>query len=310
MNEFELIERYLRPLTKNFSGSLNLADDAALLEPPPGMHVVITKDAMCEGVHFLGTESPALMAKKLLRTNLSDLAAKGAAPWCYFLALALPPSVGDAAEWLQSFVAGLAEDQKEFDICLAGGDSTRSKAGIFFSITALGLVPHGGMLTRSGAIPGQGIYVSGTLGDSALGLKLAMGAHAHTDDREFLIERYILPQPRVALGQQLRTLASSCMDISDGLVQDLGHLCKASGVGAVIHAERVPLSEPAKAQAGALEAALCGGDDYELLFTAPGTAALPLGITRIGEIVAGSGVVVLAQDGSEMTLTRTGYQHF
>ena len=322
MKEFELIETYFRPLAQGFAGSLNLADDAALLEPPPGMQLVITKDAISEGVHFLGTESPAFIAKKLLRTNLSDLAGKGAALWCYFLAIALPQQGEDASRWIASFASGLAEDQSEFGIHLAGGDSTRSKAGVFLSLTAVGLVPHGGMLPRRGALPGQGIYVSGTLGDSALGLEVISACRKPADphpcplperEREFLISRYLLPQPRLALGLKLRGLATSCMDISDGLVQDLGHLCRASGVGAVIHAGKLPLSDAAKAMPEALQAALSGGDDYELLFTSShdlSALALPCPVTRIGEITHGSGVQVLDAHGQPMTLDKKGFQHF
>ena len=200
----------------------------------------------------------------------------------------------------------------------------------------MGLAPRGAALRRSGAKPGDGIYVSGTLGDSALGLPLISSPSQGEDkgggytsnpynhsnphpvplperEREFLISRYLLPQPRLELGMKLRGIATSCMDISDGLVQDLGHICKASGVGAVIHAAALPLSDAARKQPGHLEAALSGGDDYELLFTSQHEVSaleLPCSVTRIGEITAAGGVVVLDSHGKELALQKQGFQHF
>jgi thiamine-monophosphate kinase len=312
MDEFGRIAHFFAPLASGFSGSLNLRDDAALLAPSAGHELVITKDALSEGVHFLGSESAGLIASKALRTNLSDLAAKGAKPLVYFLALMLPPGTGDA--WLEAFCAGLENDQKIFGISLAGGDTISTHGKLSISITAIGEVPLGSMLKRSGAQAGDAIYVSGTLGDSALGLRslqngLGMAA---------LEERYLLPQPRTALGLHLRTLAHACMDVSDGLVQDLGHICAASGVGALVHTPNIPLSPEAATQPGALTAALSGGDDYELLFTSPASAHAALEalsaevgvrISRIGEVVSGSGVRVLDASGDEVKLTSTGYVH-
>lgn len=328
MDEFALIKTHFAPLAKNFSGALNLADDAAVIAPPPGHELVVTKDAISAGVHFTDNEPPGLIAQKLLRVNLSDLAAMGATPLCYFLALILPSSLSfsgltresipmdprlkaedDRTKWIAAFAAGLAGDQETFGIALAGGDTTATKGKLALSLTALGTLPAGSALKRSGAKPGDQIFVSGTLGDAALGLE---------SNDAFLKRRYRLPEPRVALGQRLRGIASACMDISDGLAQDLGHICEASGIGAVIHRPLLPLSDAAKQHPLAHDAALSGGDDYELLFTAPpekeNTVAalakeLNLPLTRIGEMVSGKEVAVLDEAGKPLKV-KPGYRHF
>lgn len=313
MDEFALIKTFFAPLAKDFSGSLNLTDDAALIDIPAGKELVVTKDAIVEGVHFLGSEDPSLIARKLLRVNLSDLAAMGAKPLCYFLALMLPKSI--SPDWVQRFAQGLAEDQKEFSIHLAGGDTTSTPGPLALSLTALGTVPRGSALKRSTAKVGDGIFVSGTLGDSALGLKLLRNPDGspNTD----LIKRYLLPQPRVDLGQKLRGIASACIDISDGLVQDLGHICETSGVGAEIIRGKLPLSDSAAEMIAAdvelWDAPLAGGDDYELLFTVPPgkksyLAGLP--VTEIGVVTKGSGVKVLGNEGKPLAVTHTGFKHF
>jgi thiamine-monophosphate kinase len=322
MDEFSFIAKYLKPLAAHFPGSLNLSDDAALIAPPPGCELVITKDAVTEGVHFLGSEPPELIAAKALRVNLSDLAAMGATPLCYFLALMLPKNTGE--EWLENFAHGLAQTQKEFSISLAGGDTTATGGKLAISITAIGTVPTGQSLKRSGAKEGDDIYVSGTLGDSALGLELLQqGEH----DNHF-INRYLLPQPRIELGIKLRTVANACMDISDGLAQDLGHICAASNVGAVVYKDQISLSDchPAfiagsgsRDRRGMTEKALTHGDDYELLFTAPLSKkpqieeiskSLSLPITCIGKIIAGNTVKILDASGTEMILSKKGFRHF
>jgi thiamine-monophosphate kinase len=314
MHEFDLIKTYFAPLAASFPGSLNLTDDAALVDVPAGQQLVITKDAICEGVHFIGNESPALIARKLLRVNLSDLAAKGAAPLCYVLALMLPKNTSE--EWIRDLARGLAEDQKTFGIHLAGGDTTATRGALNLSLTALGTIPQGGMLKRSGAKVGDRIYVSGTLGDSALGL-FALQNNSHTP-HGYLVERYQLPEPRLALGQALRGIVNASMDISDGLVQDLRHICKTSSVGAIIHSQKIPLSGAARNQPNALEAALSGGDDYELLFTASAekTSAistlaqeLQLPLTCIGSITNEESVRILDAKGNPIALARGGFEH-
>jgi thiamine-monophosphate kinase len=298
MHEFDLIRTLFAPLTEGFPGSLNLADDAALLDVPDGMQLAATKDAIVAGVHFLGGEGPALIARKLLRVNLSDLAAMGAQPWCYFLACALPGETPPA--WVKEFADGLREDQEAFGLHLAGGDTTATPGPLTLSLTALGLVPRGQVLKRGGAKAGDLIYVSGTLGDGAMGLQLLR------DGREdaYFTRRYLLPEPRLSLGLNLRGVASACMDISDGLVQDLGHLCNASGCGAEITAAHVP-----RRGGVPLELALTGGDDYELLFTAPASIALE-NVTCIGRMVEDEGVRVLDERGEIMRFAREGYRHF
>ena len=297
MDEFALIERYFAPLAG--AEGLRLRDDAALLVPPPGCELVLTTDALVEGLHVPHGESGRHMARKLLRRNLSDLAAKGAEPLGYLLSLMLPP-VGP--EWLADFAGGLAEDQAEFGWALWGGDTTRSPAGVQAVVTAIGSVPAGQMLRRSGARPGEVLAVSGTLGDAALGLPLALAG-----EKGFLVQRYRLPQPRLALGLALRGRATACMDISDGLLGDAAHLARASGVRLVVEAGRLPLSAEARGCEGALQAALGGGDDYELLFTAPQGALAGLeGVTVIGRVEAGEGVELQGADWPE----RRGWQAF
>ena len=354
MDEFDLIDRFFKPLARGFRGSLDLTDDAALIAIPDGMELVITKDAISEGIHFIGNEDPALIAKKLLRVNLSDLAAKGAKPIAYFLALMLPSTLSsprrrgsisttdprvkpedDRIEWIERFAQGLQEDQALYNIHLAGGDTTATLGRKSFSITAIGTVPKGQMLRRSTARVGDIIFVSGTLSDSALGLSLLSPAPVGgrmgggyllegpslksphpgpppNGEEDYLINRYLLPQPRLELGLLLHGVASACMDISDGLVQDLGHICKASGVAAMIEADKIPLSPAARAQPDHLTQALTSGDDYELLFTVPPENILnvPEGCAQIGVIKEGTGVTVISSDDQPMTLAHKGYRHF
>jgi len=310
MDEFRLIDQYFKPLAAGFKGSLNLADDAAVITPPPGCDLVITKDAITAGVHFIGSEDASLIARKLLRVNLSDLAAMGAAPLAYFLAIMLPKDT--KPEWVEKFAEGLAADQREFGIHLAGGDTISTQGPLSFSLTAMGTVPAGKALTRSAAKAGDTIYVSGTLGDSALGLQaLRKGPR-----NDFLEQRYLLPQPRMALGQKLYGIAHAVMDISDGLLQDLGHICKASGVGAKVERHRLPLSAAASAliqkDDRLWDCITSGGDDYELLFTAPEenrAVAESLG-TAIGTITEGSGITLLDASGCELPVTHSGFRHF
>jgi thiamine-monophosphate kinase len=315
--EFEFIARRLRPLA-TADAALGLADDAALLDPTPGRQLVLAKDAMVAGVHFLPDDPPAQIARKLLRVNLSDLAAMGAAPLGYLLALARSSAIADA--WLGEFCAGLAADNAEFGIALLGGDTVATPGPLTLSLTALGEVPKGTALLRRGARAGDDVWVSGTLGDGALGLKVLRGALDVTDDaRAFLVERYRLPRPRLALGQALRGSASAAIDVSDGLVADLGHVLEVSGVGAELHADALPLSPAAQGLPGARDAALAGGDDYELLFTAPPkrradlealARRLDLPLTRIGSIRAKPGLDVLDQAGRLLQVPKAGWEHF
>ena len=311
MDEFSFIARLLSPLATE-PGAFGLTDDAAALQVPAGHELIVTKDALVQGVHFIGDEPPADIARKALRVNLSDIAAMGAKPYGYMLALMLPKSIDEA--WLSAFAAGLKADQAElFGITLIGGDTTSTTGPFSLSVTMFGLVPTGKALRRSGAKPGDAIYVSGTIGDAAIGLIIArdITCNLKAETRAALCERYRLPQPRTALGQQLQGLATACMDISDGLMQDLSHICAASHVGAMIEWDRVPLSPAATESKFAIPATvLAGGDDYELLFTAPANAKPLPGTTRIGTITDGTDVVVLDAQGEEIKLPYKGYKHF
>ena len=313
--EFALIARHFRPLAG--AEALGLTDDAAILAPPPGRELVLSVDAMVAGVHFLPDDSPEMIGRKLLRVNLSDLAAMGAAPLGYLMTVAAPRATPDA--WFAGFAAGLAEDQATYGIPLLGGDTTGTPGPITLSLTVLGHVAPGTALRRAGARDGDALWVTGTIGDGALGLRALRGEIA--DPEGFLATRYRLPQPRLALGQALVGIVTAAMDVSDGLVQDCGHLCRAAGLGAVIEADRVPLS-PAAREAGPdwLATCLTGGDDYELLLAVPperepalraAAARVCVPVTRIGRFVAGTnGVRVVRADGAEMALARTGWSHF
>jgi len=311
--EFALIARHFRPLAG--PGALDLQDDAAIVMPPAGRDLVLTVDAMVAEVHFLADDPPDLVARKLLRVNLSDLAAKGAVPLGYLMTISTPLSTSD--EWFAGFAAGLAHDQAAFGITLLGGDTTSTPGPVSLSLTAIGHVAPGAAVRRNGAAPGDGVWVTGTIGDGALGLAVAQGRLA--DPSGELLGRYRLPQPR--LGLAIAGVASAGMDVSDGLVQDLGHLCRAGRLGAEIDAARVPLSAPARA-AGPdwLATCLTGGDDYELLLAVPpgceGTlraaaAAAGVPVTRIGAFHAGEPrVTVRGPDGAPMALGAGGWSHF
>ena len=325
IGEFELIARYFAPLAQGQPAALGLTDDAAVLTPPAGRELVLTADAMVSGVHFLPEDDAGSVAQKLLRVNLSDLAAMGATPLGYLLTCAWPKTIEEA--WVAGFAKGLAEDQQRFGIGVLGGDMTATPGPLTLSLTALGHVAPGRALRRSGAKAGDRIYVSGAIGDGALGL-LVLTHRLHGLSREAhdaLAERYHRPTPRVELGQALsqRGLAHACLDVSDGLVADLGHIARTSKLAARIRAQAVPLSPAAReALAESLELfplLLTGGDDYELCFTAsPGDAPaietlareLGLPLTAIGEMVEGEGVRVLDRDDQAISLTRAGWTHF
>ncbi len=319
-NEFELIARLFAPLAKDAPEALGLLDDAACLAVPAGAELVITKDAIVAGVHFLPDDPPESIAKKLLRVNLSDLAAKGAVPAYYLLAAILPKTV--TLSWLDAFAAALGDDQKTFGVSLIGGDTTATEGPLTLSLTALGFVPRGAMLRRDGARPGDTVFVTGTIGDAVLGLEVSKGgltglSPAH---REALRARYRVPEPRVSFGAALRGLAHAAIDVSDGLVADLAHILEVSKVGAHLDLARVPLSDAGRAalaQGATMERLVTGGDDYEILFTAPPLAATPLrtvakglAVTEIGTIVAGSGLTATDASGSPVSLAKTGFRHF
>jgi thiamine-monophosphate kinase len=311
--EFSMIARHFRPLAG--PGALDLRDDAALLMPPPGRELVLTVDAMVAGVHFLQDDPPDLVGRKLLRVNLSDLAAKGAVPLNYLMTVSVPRDTPDA--WFAAFAAGLAQDQATYGVTLLGGDTTSTPGPISLSLTLIGHVAPSTAVHRFGARAGDEIWVTGTIGDGALGLAVALGRL--TDATGFLLDRYRLPQPRVGLA--LADIASAGMDVSDGLVQDLGHICRASTLAAEIMLERVPLSDAARA-AGPdwLATCLTGGDDYELLLAVPpghsealraAAARAGIAVTRIGHFHSGPAEVMVRQtSGEPFALTKGGWSHF
>lgn len=321
--EFEIIARYFAPLAAGVPGAYGLTDDAAFLDVPAGQELVAKTDSVVAGVHFMPDDPPDSIARKVLRRNLSDLAAKGAVPRWYLLDAAFPKDIGD--RWIARFANGLAHDQAEFDVHLVGGDTKATPGRATFAVTLLGLVAAGRGLHRHGARAGDEIYVTGTIGDAALGLHARHGAlkFLKSGPRAYLLGRYRLPQPRVAAGPQLRGVATATIDISDGLVADLGHVCETSRVAAVIEENLLPLSAAAKAvlarRPKLIADVLGGGDDYEILFTAPPSAmqtiarvadASRVPMTRIGRITEGAGVTVLDPGGRRRKLARTGWMHF
>jgi thiamine-monophosphate kinase len=323
--EDRLIARYFRPLAKH-PGALGLVDDAAVVTPPAGCDLVLTTDGVIAGVHFFADDPPDGIGRKALRMNLSDLAAKGAKPIGFLLALSLPAELDEA--WLAAFAAGLGEDAERYGCALLGGDTDRTPGPTAVSISAFGAVPHGKMVRRSTARPGDRVVVTGTIGDAALGvllrrdqrvgerLRLSQAMIAHLE------RRYLLPEPRSALADAVLRHASAAMDVSDGLAGDLAKLCRASSVAAEIDVERVPLSAAARAALAAdpalREPALTGGDDYEIVLTLAAdqlvafqSAAQACGVaaTEIGRVTAGQGTRFVL-DGKTLTFARPAYSHF
>lgn len=314
--EFETIAELFRPLTRGSPEALDLRDDAACLAPKPGRELVVTADQLIAGTHTLGTEPADLVAKKALRRNLSDLIAKGASFRGYFMTLALPRGTKDS--WLARFAEGLAEDGERFGIPLLGGDTGSTKGPLVVSITALGEVARGKMLKRSTGRAGMDLFATGSIGDAALGLDALQGR----GKRDKALEaRYFLPEPRVAFVAHLAAHARAAIDVSDGLIADLGHLCRASGVAAIVHPRKVPMSAAARraiARGASLGRALTGGDDYEVLFAAEAGAeptlrerarAAGLKISRLGTLVDGDPGRIDVRGMPELT-ARPGFTHF
>ena len=322
--EDRLIARFFGPIATH-PGALGLSDDAAFIKPPPGCDLVLKTDAIVGGVHFFPEDAAQGVASKALRVNLSDLAAKGARPLGFLLSLAIPKDIGE--DWLGGFAEGLRGDAVLFGCPLFGGDTDRTPGPITVSIAMFGTVPEGTMVRRAGAKPGDRVFVTGTIGDAALGVAVR-GGKAKTwklDDaqRQHLMSRYLLPQPRNVLAEAVRNHASAAMDISDGLVGDFGKLCRASGVAADINIASVPLSHAAKAviagDAAALESVLTGGDDYEIVCTVPkdksdnfraAAKAAGVPVTEIGQIKAGEGARFIDASGKPLVFRRASFSHF
>jgi thiamine-monophosphate kinase len=321
VNEFELIDRFFSRPARAASVRLGVGDDAALLAPSPGCELVAAVDMLVGGRHFVADADPAGLGHKALAVNLSDMAAMGAAPKWALLALALPEN--DPA-WLAAFAGGLYALADAHGVELVGGDTTRGPLN--FCVTILGEVPAGTALTRAGARPGDDVYVSGTLGDAALAVE-AMAGRIALDPAALAAcrERLDRPSPRVALGVALRGVASAAIDVSDGLVGDLGHILERSQAGARVDLEKLPRSPALAAALGgpsrgtALRCLLAGGDDYELCFTAPNAQRarveaiardLALPIARIGKITAATGLVVRDAAGTPLPALPAAYDHF
>jgi thiamine-monophosphate kinase len=319
--EDDLIARFFMPLATD-PGALGLVDDAAVLKGSAD-DLVVTTDAIVEGVHFLPDDPPDTIARKALRVNLSDLAAKGASPAGFVLTLALREA---NESWLTSFARALGEDATAFACPLLGGDTVSTPGPLTISITAFGRVPAGRMVRRSGAQAGDTVVVTGTIGDATLGLAvLKQGSSAaNAAAQQALVQRYRVPQPRLAIAAAVRDHANAAMDVSDGLAGDLAKLCKASGVSAQIELEKIPVSPQARAllTAGAatIETLISGGDDYEVLCTVPeGRLAAFFAAAKAADVAAAAiGVIrggavpprFVAADGHEVTLTRGSYSHF
>jgi len=317
--EFDLIREIFAPLAAGNLAALNLTDDAAILPQREGWETVVSTDTMVSGVHFLPTENPGAIARRLLRVNLSDIAAMGAEPVGYLLNLSLPSDAG--AHWLTGFAAGLKQDQEDFDVSLLGGDTTSTPGELTLSVTMFAEVPAGKGIRRSTAQAGDIVFVSGVVGDAMLGLQ-RMKERGETGDK--LVQRFRLPQPRLSLGRALRGVATAMADVSDGLIADLGHICNASGLNARVLASDIPLSSGARAAASAGQVSLTGlvsgGDDYELVFAASkdylnrvqqvsSNCGVP--VTRIGVVEPGDGVVELIDsDGDVIPVKTPGYRHF
>lgn len=323
LSEFELIETLLMPLAAAAPGAFSLSDDAAMLpELPSGEAFVVTKDALAIGTHMLPSDPPGDMARKALRVNLSDLAAMGAKPVGFFMSLCLGRETDET--FVTRFVEGLSQDVDAFSMPLMGGDIIRHDGEFIVTITAIGAVAKDSVLRRNSARPGDSLWVTGTIGDGALGLLAARDEipDLSAEEQAYLVQRYRIPQPRVSVGQHLVGLATACIDISDGFVADVAHVCKASGVGCRIEASSVPLSAAAREVValndGLWTTVLTGGDDYELAFAVPRSREpqfkalmndLETSVSPIGSFENGSEVAVTGPDGQALTLAQLGYRH-
>jgi thiamine-monophosphate kinase len=325
--EDRLIARYFGPLAQH-PGALGLADDAAVLVPPSGCDLVLTADAIVGSVHFFTDDPPNTIARKALRVNLSDLAAKGAKPLGFLLSLALPSGIED--DWLAAFAGGLQADVEQYECPLLGGDTDYTPGPVTVSIATFGAVPHGSMVRRIGARVGDRVVVTGTIGDASLGLRLRKDREAsmrwglEPAMRDHLLDRYLLPRPRNAIADVVRRFASAAMDVSDGLAGDLAKLCRASEVAATIDAARLPLSAAAQValrhDASLIEPVLTGGDDYEILASVSAAkleafradaAEFGVDLTDIGEITFGDDAPrFVGHDGLPLKFARPSFSHF
>ena len=326
-SESELIQTYLLPLAAGAPGAFGLNDDAALIETEPAFDLVVSTDPVIAGVHFFADDAPGDIAWKALAVNVSDLAAKGAEPVAYTMALAF--SDAPRRDWMAAFCAGLLEAQTSFGCRLIGGDTDRTPGPLSIGITAFGKVPHGQMVKRNSAQIGDHVFVTGTIGDSALGLMLrgskppAWADQLADNHRKYLLARYLRPLPRLALGPVLRECASAALDVSDGLVKDATRLANGADAALEIIAQKIPVSSAATAIIGLrpefFEDLVTGGDDYEILCAVnplkcdifrQQAARARLPITEIGVLSRGSEVTLVLPNGQQLTPVRGGYDHF
>lgn len=323
-SETELIRTYLAPLTRGFAGAFDLTDDAALISVAEGFDLVVTSDPIIAGVHFFPTDRADDIAWKALAVNVSDLVAKGAEPLAYILTLAFPEP--PSHDWMATFASGLDSAQREFGCSLAGGDTDRTRGVLSIGITAFGRVPKGAFVRRQGVRAGDHVYVTGTIGDSALGLdersgRLRKESALTEGELSFLAGRYLRPNPRIGLTHALRACARAALDISDGLIKDLRRLAGASGI--TVPFEQIPLSPPAAklvaGDASMVERIVAGGDDYEVLVAVAGedavafedaAAAAGVMVTNLGVLSEGCDVTILGPDGVPIRPSSPGYDHF
>jgi thiamine-monophosphate kinase len=323
LGEFEIIKTYFSPLSRSEKGAFNLTDDAAVIEIPDGFSMVVTTDTLVEGVHFLSEDLPENIAAKLLRVSLSDLAAMGSIPAYYNLSIATKS--GTSSDWFKAFAEGLLADQMQFGITLIGGDTVATSGPLTLSLTAMGFVKKGNAISRGGAKSGDDIWVSGLIGDAALGLRAATGKLSFVSEKnkKYLISRYTKPVPQTLLGPKLSNHVNSAIDVSDGLIGDLDHICEISKLGADIQIDDIPLSRVAKSvvteKPDYIDLILSGGDDFELLFTADEsfsviakslTKMLDVNLTKIGAMVDRRSIEIFDKNGDKYFIQNNGYTHF
>jgi thiamine-monophosphate kinase len=324
--EESIIQQFLRPLAATWPGAFDLRDDCAAIEPAPGHELIIKTDPIRAGVHFFADDDPRDIAWKAVAVNVSDLAAKAARPLAYTLALSFPQA--PARRWLQDFATGLAEAQAALGCVLIGGDTDRAEGPLSMAVTVFGEMPAGRMIRRATARPRDRLFVSGTLGDAALGLRLQQGGVAaapglNRQQQAAVRARYLRPQPRLGLRAALRLAATAAMDLSDGLAKDLGRMCRAGGVGAEVRLADIPISEAVRhaTHGGAIDvrSLISSGDDYEILCAVPQPrcddfiASARVGgiaVTEIGRVTSGGEATLCDPGGDAIDWLATGYDHF
>ena len=328
LGEFEIISKIFQPLTRGFKGAYNLKDDCASIALESHREFVISSDTLVAGVHFFPDDPPLSVGHKALAVNISDISSKGAKPYAYTLSIAIPQWVDEC--WLQSFADGLSESQSLYDIILIGGDTVSTPGPLTISITIFGKIDKNKMVKRFGAADEDFICVTGTIGDSYLGLQLLLPGNKNRfeyledEDKEYLIKRYRYPEPRVTIAPWLIKYASSAMDISDGLVADANKLHTSTPISGTINISDIPLSRAAQKiienEPDTIADLICGGDDYEILFTLPvrsrdlffhDVKAAGLDVTSIGRVNSRMNEMSFVKsDGEKLILKATGYDHF